>query len=38
MFGTLVSVQGLEAHVDAVVNRGGVIHGWYERMHDEVGI
>jgi len=37
MFGTLISVQGLETHVDAVVNRGGVIHGWYERMHDEVG-
>lgn len=37
MFGTLYSVQGLDAHTDAVENRGGVIRKWYERMHDEVG-
>ena len=36
VFGTLFSIQGLEAHTDAVENRGGVIKDWYERMESEV--
>jgi len=36
MFGTLYSVQGLDAHTDAIKGRGGVIQRWYEQMHREV--
>jgi hypothetical protein len=36
VFGTLRSVEGLPAHSEAIVERGGVIPEWYDRMKEQV--
>ena len=32
VFGVLYAIRDMNAHKDAVQNRGGVVKDWYERM------
>jgi len=36
VFGTLRAIEGLPAHKEAVAERLGPIHGWYERMIEKI--